>query len=236
MAAYTFLDPLYLEWYKKGQYDRSGIFALTTDLGQSHWMLAGAGSIILFMTTYRFPKSVFHAIHWHHIFLKFYFAFTTISFSGLLVLLFKNGIGRARPKFYEGYDIWYSSPFGDAYTFASFPSGHSTTAGAAAMIIVLLLPRYSLLAVLFALWVGVSRMMVGAHFPSDVVAGLALGAGFAWIYARSFARKRLLFEFGAKGHLQMRDLSAKRARKKMQKTQQPLSAWGFSNSRTMLNK
>lgn len=237
VAAYSLLDTVFLEWFQGANYQRNGVFALTTDIGQSHWMLVGTGSILLFMSLYKFPKpSASHAVHWHHIFLKFYFVFTTIAFSGLAALALKNGIGRARPVFHDTLELWYSSPVSDPYMFASFPSGHSTTAGACAALVILLLPRFAIVGVAFALWVGVSRIMVGAHFPSDVVAGLAFGAVFTWIYARSFARKRLLFEFGPAGQLQLRDLSAKRARRKIRKNQQSLVGWGFNTSGTVLNK
>lgn len=57
----------------------------------------------------------------------------------------------------------------------SFPSGHTTTAFTMAIIIghfsALLWPGALLLATL----VGVSRLALGAHFPSDVVAGMVLG-------------------------------------------------------------
>jgi len=57
----------------------------------------------------------------------------------------------------------------------SFPSGHTTTAFAMAIIIghfsALLWPGALLLATL----VGLSRVALGAHYPSDVVAGMILG-------------------------------------------------------------
>ena len=194
--AFNFLDAYFLQWFQAGNVDKNGLFALTTDIGQSHWILISSGSILLFMSVYKFPKiSASHAVHWHHIFLKFYFVFTTIALSGLLALLFKNGIGRARPIFYEELSLWYSSPITDPYLFASFPSGHSTTIGALAAVICLIAPRLAIVAIPLALWVGFSRIAVGAHFPSDVVAGLSLGVLFTWLYARGFARKRLLVEF-----------------------------------------
>ncbi|MGI9351993.1 MAG: phosphatase PAP2 family protein, partial [Rhizobiaceae bacterium] len=131
-----------MQWYVEGHADRAGWFALTTDIGKSHWILISSGSIILFMSVFRFPQlSLPHTIHWHHIFLKFYFVFTTVAFSGLAAILLKNLIGRARPVLHEQFELWYSVPFEGVYHYASFPSGHSTTVAALATALLLIAPR-----------------------------------------------------------------------------------------------
>lgn len=236
-AAYKLADPVFMEWALSGNVDKGGIFSLTTDIGKSDWILVSTGSILLFMSLYNSPRlSAPQQVHWHHIFLKFYFAFTTIAFSGLLAIAIKNLVGRARPAFFDQFDVWYSSPMTDPYMFASFPSGHSTTAGALAAVLFLLAPRFAAIFIAIALWVGISRIAVGAHFPSDVVAGLSLGVIFTWIHARVFARKRLLFEFSENGQLRLRNLAARRARRKIRKNAQSLGDIGFGLPRRAVSK
>lgn len=63
----------------------------------------------------------------------------------------------------------------------SFPSGHSSSAmafaaGASAELPVLAAPLRALAGL-----VGLSRVATGAHYPSDVAAGLALGEAVAWL-------------------------------------------------------
>lgn len=66
----------------------------------------------------------------------------------------------------------------------SFPSGHATISialyGFLAFLACRLYPRYKRLfiavAVTLALGIGVSRLYLGVHYPSDVIAGYALGA------------------------------------------------------------
>lgn len=73
----------------------------------------------------------------------------------------------------------------------SFPSGHATTAAVTFAGIIVLLWRSSLphevklaasvVPAVFALGIGWSRLVLGAHFLSDVLGGYALGA--AWLCA-----------------------------------------------------
>jgi membrane-associated phospholipid phosphatase len=59
---------------------------------------------------------------------------------------------------------------------ASFPSDHATMAGAAAAGLLLVHRRLGVLTCVAALLMAFARVYVGAHFPVDVVAGLAVGA------------------------------------------------------------
>jgi undecaprenyl-diphosphatase len=87
----------------------------------------------------------------------------------------------------------------EAYVYsASFPSGHSTMSTAAfltlAMLIASLEPRrrskalaYAV-AALFVVGVGFSRVYLGVHWPTDVLAGWCLGSAWAlagWIALRA---------------------------------------------------
>ena len=63
----------------------------------------------------------------------------------------------------------------------SFPSGHTSMAFATATSLSLVCPKWYVIAPAF-LWagaVGYSRMYIGAHYPSDVLAGALIGTGAA---------------------------------------------------------
>ena len=65
----------------------------------------------------------------------------------------------------------------------SFPSGHTSSAFALATSLSLDHPKWFVIApaYLYAALVGYSRCYLGVHYPSDVIAGAALGSASAWL-------------------------------------------------------
>ena len=122
------------------------------------------------------------------------FFFVTIAASGITCQVIKHLLGRARPRFL--------SQFG-AYDFVgpnfrsgidSFPSGHTTTVFAAAVVFSLLKPSWKVGFFAIAIAIGLARILAGAHFPSDVVAGATLGTVVASYLGRFFQTRDLLFD------------------------------------------
>jgi undecaprenyl-diphosphatase len=58
----------------------------------------------------------------------------------------------------------------------SFPSDHAAAAFAIAIAVLLVAPKAGRVFVAWALLIAVSRVLVGVHYPSDVIAGAAVGA------------------------------------------------------------
>ncbi len=72
----------------------------------------------------------------------------------------------------------------------SFPSGHTCAAFAAGMIWMRALPWHwgRMLAVVLAVCMGLSRLYVGVHYPSDVLAGAVIGSLCAWAVWKLYTR------------------------------------------------
>ena len=76
----------------------------------------------------------------------------------------------------------------DVTTDFSFPSDHAVMGGAVAAGLLLVNRRLGLLATLAAALMAFARVYIGAHYPWDVLGGLALGAAvvrLGWILLRS---------------------------------------------------
>lgn len=82
-----------------------------------------------------------------------------------------------RPRPFEA-DSSITPPFGAPHG-SSYPSGHATTAFAAARVLSALQPDRSREVYGLASQVAASRVYAGVHYPSDVVAGALLGTAIA---------------------------------------------------------
>ena len=96
--------------------------------------------------------------------------------SGLVNTAIKPVVGRRRPDL-AAHPV--HRLLHHPVTTHSFPSGHSSSAGAFVTGLALECPPAGAALAPLALAVGYSRVHVGVHYPGDVVAGLAVGAAVA---------------------------------------------------------
>lgn len=97
----------------------------------------------------------------------------------------KNLFCRSRPLTETSGQFFVEFPcLGKGAGFISFPSGHSVTAFALAFVLARAYPRYAVLFYGLAVLVALSRVYLVKHFPSDVVAGAAIGILAGWIVCR----------------------------------------------------
>ncbi len=121
------------------------------------------------------------------------FLFVGIGLPGLFDTVVKRMIGRARPYVGTHDDPFSYMPFIWRPDYASMPSGHSTTAAAAAVAIGAIWPRARPIVWLYALIIMSARVLLNVHHPSDVIAGALVGTVGALMIRRWFAVRRLVF-------------------------------------------
>lgn len=123
------------------------------------------------------------------------FVTSTLVFSSALTTLLKYSVNRKRP-FVSYPDIEKETSGGGP----SFPSGHTSDAFTLATTLSILHPKWYIIIPSFA-WasaVGYSRMDLGVHYPSDVLAGALLGSGSAYL---TYLINKWYFANKAKLHL-----------------------------------
>jgi membrane-associated phospholipid phosphatase len=102
----------------------------------------------------------------------------TFLVSAFITTALKYIVKRDRP--FKSYPEIEKLTLGGSY---SFPSGHSSDAFATATSLSMVFPKWYVITSSF-LWasaVGYSRMDLGVHYPSDVVAGALIGIGSAFL-------------------------------------------------------
>ncbi len=129
------------------------------------------------------------------------FLFVAIGVPSLFVTIVKHMIGRARPLVGGSLDPYLFSPFKWPAAYAGLPSGHATTAFAVLVAFGTLWPRARTILWIYALLIAASRVVVTAHYPSDVLAGALVGVVGALLVRRWFALRRLGFSIGPDGAL-----------------------------------
>lgn len=202
LAVMIFVDAAAIEYRRRLPEWVVGAFRAITDFGKSGWILWPTGLLLVALALVsssalgRVGQLVLTSLA-----VRVGFVFLAVGLSGLVVTIAKRLIGRARPMHFDGLGVFEFAPFSWRVDFASLPSGHGTTVFAAAIAIGALFPRARAAMFVFAATIALSRVAVGAHYPSDVVAGAIVGTLGALFVRHWFAARRLGFALHADGSI-----------------------------------
>lgn len=110
-------------------------------------------------------------------------------------------VGRGRPFVGGEANAFNFVHFAGTEAYASFPSAHVITAFALAFAVSAVWPRLRMAMAVYAVLIAVSRLVLLAHHPSDVVAGALVGVVGATAVRYWFAARRLGFAIGRDGSI-----------------------------------
>ena len=127
------------------------------------------------------------------------FLFVAVAVPVLIGDVIKGVVGRGRPFVGGHANPFNYSHFAWTEAYASFPSGHAMTSAALAFAVASLWPRLRWWMAGYVIVILVTRLLLLAHHPSDVVAGALVGVVGAMAVRHWFAARRLVFTIAADG-------------------------------------
>ena len=156
--------------YGYGSIYLKNFFFGITDLGDSLWYFLIF--FLVFLFSYLIKKTNFLSLNSYSYLKKFtFFGFFYLLLVGVITQIIKHLVGRARPNHTSldgGFEFNF---FTTESAFHSFPSGHSSTIIAVTLIASLTIPSLRYFFYICGLVIALSRVVVGAHFITDVLAG-----------------------------------------------------------------
>ena len=186
-------------------------FFFITDYGLSDWILIPTlSTTILGLLALLIVRGRWRPVTVELTLLSGYI-FVGVGLPGLLSNLLKRLIGRARTTEFDSVGGFSFQNILNDWTYQSFPSGHTTTAIALAFTVGFLWPRLFPVLMVIGIVVGISRVPVGMHYPTDVFGGFIVGMLGAYLVRNIFATRGWLFEQQPDGRIIPRGFPALRA-------------------------
>ena len=174
---------------------------IVTDFGKDEYVLAVLGAVLIVIAIVAPALRGVRRSMLLGLGTRLQFIFFAVAVSNLVTEVLKYVIGRGRPFVGGEGNVFHFSHFAGSPAYYSFPSGHATTAFALAMAVSAVWPQARFAMAIYALIIAVSRLVLLAHHPSDVVAGAMVGIVGTVFVRYWFAARRLGFAIQRDGSI-----------------------------------
>lgn len=172
---------------------------ILTDFGKDEYVLSVLGAALVVVA---FVAAALHGTRRALLLglgTRLQFMFLSVAVSAFAAEILKYLIGRGRPFVGGKPDPFNFVPFEGTGAYASLPSGHAVAAFALAFAVSALWPRLRVFMFTYAIVILLTRLVLLAHHPSDVVAGAMVGLVGAMAVRYWFAARKLGFAIRADG-------------------------------------
>jgi lipid A 4'-phosphatase len=178
-------------------------FSYITQIGDGlGWFIGSISLLLLCLGLARWGKDPVTAARWRSRAWAPGFFLLGIASAGLVNSLLKFLFGRARPKLFFRDDVYGFAFFKTPADWVSMPSGHTAMALAVATALTCLWPRWRWVILPIGFLVALSRLVVTAHWLSDVLIGSLVGSGMVLVMRHILMANGIQVGpgFDAKGH------------------------------------
>jgi membrane-associated phospholipid phosphatase len=174
---------------------------IVTDFGKDEYVLTALGAVLIVIAIVAPALRGVRRSMLLGLGTRLQFIFCAVAVSNLVTEVLKYAIGRGRPFVGGEANPFHFSHFAGNPAYYSFPSGHATTAFALALAVSAVWPQARVAMAIYALIIAMSRLVLLAHHPSDVVAGAMVGIVGTVFVRYWFAARRLGFAIQRDGSI-----------------------------------
>lgn len=175
VVSYFYFDkPIAFFFRQLKHSDLYNIANYVSDFGKGIYYIIG------FTLLFLIAKFILHKQYWSRVFA---FLFCAVVIPGIITRILKLILSRSRPTMLFHYDIYGFYFLKTKNAFHSFPSGHATTIAGLTIALALLWSRWWYLFITAAVLISLTRIIVTAHFLSDIMMGFYIGSIITlWLY------------------------------------------------------
>jgi membrane-associated phospholipid phosphatase len=166
---------------------------ILTDFGKTAYVLWPLAAALFAVAIMAARLRGISRARWLGLGTRLQFVFLAVLVPILFGEVIKWIVGRARPFVGGEANAFNFVHFAGTEAYASFPSAHAITAFALAFAVAAVWPQARIAMAAYAVLIGISRLVLLAHHPSDVVAGALVGVVGAMLVRYWFAARRLGF-------------------------------------------